>query len=68
MKMSDSISEVIDKNRSYLVDHIEVKNSVLWDKLIGHGLFTSPDVQYIKVSISLNPCFKGIHTLSKQLR
>ena len=57
MKMSDNISEVIDKNRSYLVDHIAVKNNLLWEKLTEYGLFKAFDVQQIKVSVSCNPYF-----------
>ena len=43
--------EVIDKNIAALVESIDVKNTTLWERLIELGLFTSGDVEYIKVSI-----------------
>ena len=43
--------EVIDKSIAALVESIDVKNTTLWERLIELGLFTSGDVEYIKVSI-----------------
>ena len=48
------IQEIIDKNIEYLVDKIELKTNVFWDKLIKLGLYTSSDVNYIKVSFPFN--------------
>ena len=45
--------EVIDDNIEGLVESIDVKNTTLWEKLIELKLFTSSDVQHIKVSKSL---------------
>ena len=58
LEKKDKIEEIIDKNISYLVDHIEVANNVLWEKLTECGLYTGFDVNYIKVSISLYKAYK----------
>ena len=53
MTQQQKVKDIIDNNIAYLVDNIEVKTNVFWEKLIGFGLFTSPDVTNIKVIISL---------------
>ena len=58
LEKKDKIEEIIDRNIVYLVDHIEVANNVLWEKLIEYKVFTNFDVDNIKVSISLNKAYK----------
>ena len=53
MKMNPR--EVIDHNIEDLVQSIDVKNSTLWEGLIVLNLFSSDDVQHIKVSQSKMP-------------
>ena len=45
--------EEIENNKKWLVDSIDVKNTTLWERLIELKLFTSSDVQHIKVGKSL---------------
>ena len=47
------VKEIIDNNIAYLVDNIEVKTNIFWEKLIEAGLYTGHDVNNIRVSISL---------------
>ena len=42
--------EIIEQSLADLVNKIDVKNTSLWETLIELGLFTSGDVEYIKVS------------------
>ena len=44
--------EIIDKNKQSLVEKIDVKNTLLWERLIELGLFNSGDVEQIVVSIN----------------
>ena len=48
--------DIIDKNIAGLVEHIEVKNSALWERLIEIGLFKFNDVKYIQVSVMSLTC------------
>ena len=43
--------KIIDSNIKDLVETIDVKNTTLWEELTRLGLFTSSDVQHIKVSV-----------------
>ena len=53
MTQQRNVKDIIDKNIAYLVDNIEVKTNVFWEKLTEFGLFTSHDVYNIRVSITL---------------
>ena len=53
MTQQRNVKDIIDNNIAYLVDNIEVKTNVFWEKLIGFGLFTNHDVNNIRVSITL---------------
>ena len=44
---------IIANNIQGLVDHIDPKNTTLWENLIMLELFKCSDVEYIKVSIHL---------------
>ena len=48
----DQIKETVDKNRRYLVENIDIKTSLLWERLIELDLYTGEDAEYIKVSVS----------------
>ena len=43
-------NKIINKNLASLLQCINVKITILWERLIELGLFTSSDVEYIKVS------------------
>ena len=58
--MSDPIKDIIEKNLSLLVDGIEIKHTLLWEKLIESELYTHSDVQDIKVQYFLQPMVKII--------
>ena len=42
--------KILDENRSYLVEHIDAKDTLLWDKLIEKKVFSVGDANKIKVS------------------
>ena len=50
--------EIIDKSKQSLVEKIDVKNTLLWERMIELGLFNSGDVEQIIVSTNIN--FKSI--------
>ena len=42
--------EIIAENIEALVDMIDVKNTTLWERLVGLGTLHYSDMEYIKVS------------------